>query len=120
MIRSTQRNRPDSAFGRQRLWRTSKVIIATSALTCGTMCTSRRVSRRNGVRAYRSPGLVDAMVLSGCRINSSLTKNEKLQTQGGTNRHKPGTEGPKGVKSKANPHWSRCSTGELSGGEQDR
>ena len=28
--------------------------------------------------------VVDAMVLSGCGINSSLTKNDKLRTKGGT------------------------------------
>jgi hypothetical protein len=35
--------------------------------------------------------LVDAMVLSGCRISSSLTKYE-LQTKGGTYRRQQGTE----------------------------
>ncbi|HEX6565034.1 MAG TPA: hypothetical protein VF020_12160, partial [Chthoniobacterales bacterium] len=46
--------------------------------------------------------LVDAMVLSGCRNSSSLTKNEKLHTKGGTYRRKQGTEQPKRSQSKPN------------------
>ena len=52
--------------------------------------------------------MADAMVLSGCRINSNLTKNEKLQTQGGTNRPNQGTQQPKRTKGKSDRHWSRC------------
>src|SRR5258708_407162 len=80
----------------------------------------RNGEKANGRKARRPLPLVEARVCQGCRISRSLTKNKKIKTKGGTNRHKPGTEGPKGVKSKANPHWSRCSPGELSGGEQDR
>src|ERR1700751_4719849 len=60
------------------------------------------------------------MVLSGCRISSSLTNNDKLQTQGGTYRRKQGTEQSKRTKGKPNRPGSRCAPEELSSGAQDR
>src|ERR1700758_225720 len=63
--------------------------------------------------------LVEAMVLSGCRISSSLTKYE-LQTKGGTYRRQQGTEQPKRTQGKPNRHRSGWASEELSSGAQDR
>src|SRR5262252_10887517 len=57
-------------------------------------------------RAVGRGRLVDAMVLSGCRICSNLT-NERIQVKGGTRRPDKGNKESKSAESKTNPRGNR-------------